>query len=91
MNEAIGKIYKVDDAVQVTDKLRKVLIVLEIGTSYPQYVQFEATNTKIEQLASFFEGDQVKVTFFLNGRRWTDTFGIEKYFNTLSLNTITKC
>jgi len=91
MLELTGKIHSISDAVTVNEKLKKVLMIIEMGTSYPQYIQVETINAKIEKLALLFPGDQVKIKFFLNGRLWTGNDGIQKCFTTLTLNEIEKC
>jgi len=91
MNEIQGRIHSIGDAVQATAKIKKALIIIETGDSFPQHIQFEAINTKIEKLASFFEGDHVKIKYFLAGRLWKDATGVEKCFTTLHLSDIEKC
>ena len=91
MNEVSGRIHAISDAVQVTEKLKKSLIVLETGDEYPQYIQLEVVNARIEKLAPFFEKDEVKIKYFLKGRLYTGPDGIEKCFTSLQLSDIEKC
>jgi len=91
MNEVTGMLHSISDAVQVTDKLKKTIVVLETDGEYPQFIQVEAINAKVEKLAAFFEGDRVKIKYFLKGRLYTGNDGVEKCFTSLSLSDIEKC
>ena len=82
-----GKLYKLFEAQQVTDRFRKREFVLttEADTRYPQQVMFQLTGNRCEMLDGFGEGDEVTVEFSLRGREWTSPKGDVKYFNSLEV------
>jgi hypothetical protein len=91
--EATGKVYAIDNTVQVSDRFSKRQFVLELGDNpkYPQFVAFEFTGDKCSVLDEFSVGDEVTVQFNLRGREWRSPKGETKYFNTLnawSLNRV---
>jgi hypothetical protein len=88
---AQGKIYKILDTQQVTEKFRKREFVLEV-TNNPAYVQkvlFTLILDNVSMLDGFNVGDEVSVKFNLKGKEWTSPNGDVKYFNTLEAETIT--
>ena len=82
-----GRIHRVFDAKQVTERFRKreFVLTLEPDSRYPQFVQFQVTGDRCEQLDAFKEGDEVMVEFSLRGREWTSPQGDVKYFNSLDV------
>jgi len=88
--ETRGKIHAVFDAQQITERFRKREFVLEMADNprYPQYVQFQLTGDRCEQLDRFNVGDEVQVEFSLRGREWTSPKGEIRYFNSLDVWTI---
>ena len=85
--ETTGKIFKIDDTKQVSEKFSKREFVLELtdNPKYPQTVQFQLTGDRCEQLDSFQVGDSVRVEFSLRGREWRSPSGDVKYFNSLDV------
>ena len=85
--EASGKLYKIFDAKQITERLRKREFVVEMAEnpSYPQYVLFQLTGDRCENLDALREGEAVRVEFRLSGREWTSPQGETKYFNSLDV------
>ena len=88
--ETTGRIHKLFDAQQVTERFRKREFVLELGDNprYPQYVLFQLTGDRCEQLDGFEVGEQVRVEFSLRGREWKSPRGEIKYFNSLDVWTL---
>lgn len=82
-----GKLYKKFDHKQITETFRKrdFVVELEANSKYPQFVSFELTGDRCEQLDGYQEGDEISVEFTLRGREWTSPQGDVKYFNTLSV------
>lgn len=72
MNQT-GTIYAIGVTEQVTEKLRKRELILEVSGQYPQYLKFEAKNDKCEMLDNFRKGQSVDISFNLNGRLYKDT------------------
>jgi hypothetical protein len=88
--EVSGKLHAVFDTKQVTDRFQKREFVLEVADNprYPQYVLFQLTGDRCDQLEGYQPGDEVKVEFSLRGREWTSPRGEVKYFNSLDVWTI---
>ncbi len=88
--EISGKIHRIKDAQQVTERFRKREFVLELAENprYPQYVQFQLTGDRCENLDGFAVGDEVKLEFSLRGREWTSPKGDIRYFNSLDVWTL---
>ncbi|AZQ62266.1 MULTISPECIES: DUF3127 domain-containing protein [Flammeovirga] len=81
--EVVGKIEKIMDTQQVSDRFKKRDFVLLIQDgSYPQYIKFQATQDRCTLLDSFNEGDDIAVTFDLKGRPF-DKGGETIYFTNL--------
>jgi len=81
--KASGSIIVVGDTEQVSDKFKKRNLVLSImDGNYEQQVQFEFVQDKVDLLDAVNVGDEVEVSFNLNGRSWTNPQGEVKYFNT---------
>ena len=51
---------------------------------YPQVVALECTGDGVSLLDGLHHGDEVRVSFNLRGRSWTDKNGNEKVFNSLN-------
>ena len=85
--EISGRIYVIKDAQQVTERFRKREFVLELAENpkYPQFVQFQLTGDRCENLEGFSEGDEIKVEFSLRGREWKSPQGDIKFFNSLDV------
>ena len=83
--EIKGKIKKISETVQISDRFRKREFVVEYSNNpdYPQPIQFELVQDRCELLDSFQEGQEVEVYFDLRGREWTNPQGQVKFFNSL--------
>ncbi len=82
--EAVGKLYKKFDAVQVSERFQKRELVLEIQDgAYPQFVKFQMTQDRCSALDPFNVGDMIKVSFNLKGREYTNQKGEIIYFTNL--------
>ncbi|MBC8257983.1 MAG: DUF3127 domain-containing protein [SAR324 cluster bacterium] len=83
--EIKGKIKKISETVQISDRFRKREFVVEYASNpdYPQALQFELVQDRCELLDSFEVGQEVEIFFDLRGREWTNPQGQVKYFNTL--------
>lgn len=82
-----GKIHAISEAQQVTERFRKREFVVELADNprYPQYVQFQLTGDRCENLDGFDVGDEVQVEFSLRGREWKSPKGDLRYFNSLDV------
>ena len=83
--QTAGRIHALFDTQQVTERFRKREFVVELADNprYPQYVQFQLTGDRCENLDGFEIGDQVRVEFSLRGREWTSPKGEVRYFTSL--------
>ena len=88
--EASGRIHAIFEAQQVTERFRKREFVVELGDNprYPQFVIFQLTGDRCENIDGFREGDEVVVDFSLRGREWKSPSGEVKYFNSLDVWTV---
>jgi hypothetical protein len=82
-----GTVHSKGETQQVSDKFSKRTLVLKTdeNTPYPNFIEFQATQNKCELLDSVNVGQQVEVSFNLNGKLWTNKEGIEKCFNSLNI------
>ena len=78
--EVTGKLYRAFDTQQVSDsfKKRELVLLTDDDGKYPQYVKFELTQDKCNDLDMFKEGQTITVSFNLRGREWQG-----KYFTNL--------
>ncbi len=90
--EVSGKLHVIDESKQVTERFRKREFVLELAENarYPQFVIFQLTGDRCENLDGFKVGDEVRVEFSLRGREWTSPKGEVKYFNSLDVWSIAR-
>ena len=88
--ETSGRLHVISDTKQVTERFRKREFVVKIGddSRFPQYVQFELTGDRCEQLDDYEVGEEVRVEFSLRGREWKSPRGETKYFNSLDVWTL---
>ena len=80
-----GVVKVIKPTQQVSDKFSKREFVVTDSTDdkYPQDIMFELTQDKTSLLDNVMEGQEVEVSFNLNGREWKSPQGEVKYFNTL--------
>jgi len=88
--EVTGKLHKLYDEQQVTDKFSKREFVLALEGRYPQFVLFQLTGRRCAELDGFKEGEAVHIEFALRGREWTSRQGEVKYFNSLEVLKLTR-
>jgi len=88
--EARGRIHALFETQQKTERFRLREFVLELADNarYPQYVLFQLTGDRCENLDAFSVGDEVSVEFSLRGREWTSPKGEIRYFNSLDVWTL---
>ena len=85
MYKLTGEIKVINDTVQVSDSFRKrEFVVVDAKGEYPQFILLQLIQDRCEVLDKFKVGEQVEVSFFLNGREWTNPKdNTVKYFNSL--------
>lgn len=80
----IGQVEKIK-----TFSKRTVVICDDPDAKHPNYIPFEATGEKMGLLNQFHVGANVKIGFFVNGRKWNDPkTGRDRYFPSLKLCSI---
>ena len=78
--EIIGKLHKLFETENKTDKFQAREFVIEISEGmYPQFIKFQLTQDRCGLLDAFTAGEDIKVHFDLRGREWN-----EKYFTNLN-------
>lgn len=84
--EITGIVLKVGQTEQKTDsfKSRQLIVQTDTSSEYPQELSIEFNQAKSTLLDVIAEGSEVKVSVNLNGRKWTDKQGIDKWFNSLN-------
>jgi hypothetical protein len=88
--ETTGRIHQLSGTQQVTERFRKREFVVELADNprFPQFVLFQLTGDRCEDLDKFSVGDEVRVEFSLRGREWKSPKGEIKYFNSLDVWTV---
>jgi len=81
------KVLRVGQTEVVSDKFKKRELIVEYAENptYPQTLKFEASQDKCDKLDSLQVGDEINLSFNLNGREWTDKTGKVQVFNTLAI------
>lgn len=86
--ELIGKLEEVRQAIQRTATFIVREFVLEVenqrNAQWNDHILFQVSNNNVGLLDSFSVGQMIKVTFDIQGRRWTGQDGTQRVFNTLS-------
>ena len=82
--QVTGQIKVIRDTQKVSERFQKreFILATEANTPYPQYVEFQVTQDKVNSLDNLTIGQEVTVDFNLRGREWSGPQGV-KYFNTL--------
>jgi hypothetical protein len=66
-------------------KSRALIVEVDYGSQYPQFVNLEATQDKCSELDKLSNGDVITVHANLRGRLWTNKQGVEVAFNSLNI------
>lgn len=86
-----GKVKVVGTTLQISEKFSKREFVVTDDTNmYPQDIMFQLTQDKCNLIDSLTIGDEVEISFNLNGREWVNPKGESKFFNTLDVWKINK-
>ena len=84
---ATGSVHVISDLRVISEKfsVREFVVEVGTGTKYPQLVQFQAANAKLDLLDGLSVGAAVTVHFNLRGRAWEPKDGGDtRYFNSLN-------
>ena len=82
--ELKGTIKKIGEIQTFASGFQKREMVLTTEEQYPQPINIEFLQDKIDILDKFKEGDSVTVGINVRGREWTSPQGEVKYFNSIS-------
>jgi hypothetical protein len=75
-----GKLILKSEPRQINDKFRVMDFVIQTpDEKYPQKVQFQVMNDRIQEMDKFTIGEEVEVSFDVRGREHNG-----KYYNTLN-------
>ena len=75
-----GKLIVKAEPRQITDKFRVMDFVIQTpDEKYPQSIQFQVMNDRIQEMDKFTIGEEVEVSFDVRGREHNG-----KYYNTLN-------
>lgn len=84
--EVSGKLHKIFETNQVTERFTKREFVVEVQDGkYPQFVLFQTTGDRCGMLDRHQEGEEVRVEFNLRGREWRSPKGEIRFFNSLDV------
>jgi len=88
--QTTGRLHALFDTQQVTERFRKreFVVELEDNPRFPQYVLFQLTGDRCENLDGFEPGERVRVEFSLRGREWKSPKGETRFFNSLDVWTL---
>jgi len=86
--EVTGKLHKVFDTQQVTERFNKREFVLALEGRHPQLVLFQLTGKHCTDLDGHQPGEELRVEFTLRGREWTSRQGEVKFFNSLEVSKL---
>lgn len=86
-----GAVHKIGEVKNVSDSFKKRQLVIVTAERYPQYLNTELTQDKVDLLDSLKIGDKVELNINVRGREWLDpATGENKYFNSLDVWTLVK-
>ena len=75
-----GKLIHKGDAKQVSEKFRVMDFVIETpDDKYPQTIQFQVINDRIQEMDKFTLGEELEVSFDIRGREYNG-----KYYNSIN-------
>jgi len=81
--EIVGKIEYIGPDQTVSDKFKKRELVVATDEQYSSPILIEFHQDKTEYLDGYKNGESVKVSINIRGRKWVSPQGETKYFNTI--------
>ncbi len=81
--EITGKIKLIRETQQISEKFQKREFVVETNEQFPQTIQLELQGNKCDIIDAYSVGQEVTCELNLRGRLWTNSEGVDKYFNTI--------
>ncbi len=86
MNTLTGNITVIQPTEQISEKFSKRSLIVDIGNDTPINLEYHFDDCAL--LDNFQVGQNVKVEFELDGRKWTNPQGVDKYFVTLKIASV---
>lgn len=97
MNEKVnsylvtGTVHVIGEVKNVSDTFKKRQLVIVTEDRYPQYLNTQLVQDKVNLLDNLKKGDKVELNINVRGKEWPDpATGENKYFNTLDVWTLVK-
>jgi len=80
-------IESIGDTANVTSsfKRRNFIVKYWNNPDHVEFLSFECIQDRCDLLDSFKIGDTVSISFNLKGKKWTNSEGQNRYFNTLQV------
>ena len=79
-----GKLTRKTDVQQITDTFKKREFVITTDEQYPQTINFEIIQDRVNLIDGFEPGEDIEVYFNLRGREWQKDANAEvRVFNSL--------
>ena len=69
-----GKLHKIFDVEQKSERFQAREFVIETEEQYPQFVKFQLTQDRCSLMDSYAVDQNIKVYFDLRGREWNEKF-----------------
>lgn len=89
--ELNGVIEHIGELQNINDKFSKRDLVLRIESGkYSEFIRCEATNQACELLNGYKQDDEVKISVYLTGRKYTKPSGEIAYYTSVKLSAINK-
>ncbi len=86
-----GILKRVSDVQEINERFKKREFVIETQEQYPQVLQFQSVQDRVNLIDGFQAGDKVEVFFNLRGREWQKDAASEiRVFVTLDAWRISK-
>lgn len=82
--ELQGTVKKVSETMTFASGFQKRELILLTQEQYPQPINIEFLQEKINLLDNVSEGDNIKIGINIRGREWTSPQGEVKYFNSIT-------
>ena len=80
-----AKLLEIQDINQISSTFKKREFIVEYSENpkYPEFIKFELIQDKCDLLNRYSTGQELEIHFNLKGRKWNDSNGNTKYFNSL--------
>jgi hypothetical protein len=84
--ELTGKLIVKEDIVKISDKFQKREFVIDVpnerNPEWNDLIKFQTTQDKVDLIDPFKQGDEIKVSFNIRGKKW-ERDGRVNYFTNL--------